>query len=129
MEHMTRKREKTKKFYPPTTLQLIWKMKLKVQAEAADADVTDVADDEDAPPGEDLLLTLIRHHLWQSTPLLSQLFFSCRKLFSLGLCYHQKWINVTTAKFPFWGLQHISLNYILLSSFFKDVRDSYYEKP
>ena len=50
-------------------------MKLKVQAEAADADVTNVADDEDAPPGEDLLLTLIRHHLWQSTPLLSQLFF------------------------------------------------------
>ena len=61
-------------------------MKLKVQA---DADVTNVADDEDAPPGEeDLLLTLIRHHLWQSTPLLSQL-FSCTKLFSLGLCYHQ----------------------------------------
>ena len=75
--------KKTKKFYPPTTLQLIWKMKLKVQAEAADADVTNVADDEDAPAGEDLLLTLIRHHLWQSTPLLSQLFFFLVGNFSL----------------------------------------------
>ena len=56
-------------------------MKLKVQAEAADADDTNVADGEEAPPGEDLLLTLIRHHLWQSTPLLSQLFFFLSETF------------------------------------------------